>query len=126
LLNLLLQLVREGRTVIVAARSANKASEVFTEAGLVEGYQVPADSSSSSSSKGGILITEAGVDVTNPATLTKQLFEGVTQVGVGVGVGVGVCGCVCGGGGCVGGGRLARGMPCCCCNGSGAPVPLAC
>lgn len=77
-----LQLVREGRTVVVAARSADKAAEVFSEAGLREGYQVPAEegSSSSSASSSGILITEAGVDVTNPETLTKQLFEGVTQV----------------------------------------------
>jgi len=78
------QLVRSGRTVVVAARSADKATEVFTEAGLQEGYQQAADGSDSSSSSsggsGGILIVEAGVDVTNPETLTPQLFEGVTQV----------------------------------------------
>lgn len=69
--------------MVVAARSADKASEVFSEAGLKEGYQVPAEGSSASSGgSGGILITEAGVDVTNPDTLTKQLFEGVTQVRV--------------------------------------------
>lgn len=78
------KLVRSGRTVVVAARSADKATEVFTEAGLQEGYQQAADGSDSSSSSsggsGGILIVEAGVDVTNPETLTPQLFEGVTQV----------------------------------------------
>lgn len=65
--------------MVVAARSADKAAEVFTEAGLQEGYQTAAADSSSSSS--GILIYEAGVDVTNPETLSKQLFEGVSQVG---------------------------------------------
>jgi hypothetical protein len=75
-----LQLVREGRTVVVPARSADKATEVFTEAGLQEGYQNPGQGSNSGS--GGILIVEAGIDVTNPDTLAKQLFQGVTQVGV--------------------------------------------
>lgn len=73
-----MQLVRQGRTVIVAARTADKSTEVFTEAGLKEGYQ----NGSGRSGSGGILITEAGVDVTNPDTLTQQLFEGVTQVGL--------------------------------------------
>jgi hypothetical protein len=70
--------VRAGRTVVVAARSPEKASEAFTGAGLQEGYQT---SNGSSSSGGGILIVEGGVDVTRPETLTKDLFRGVTQVG---------------------------------------------
>jgi hypothetical protein len=86
---LVLQLVRAGRTVVVAARSAEKATEVFTEAGLQEGYQAAAAGSNGSS---GILIIESGVDVTNPATLTKQLFEGVTQVGVWAVIGAAVAG----------------------------------
>jgi hypothetical protein len=61
---------------VVAARSANKAGEVLTESGLQEGYQ-------NEDQTGGILIVEAGVDVTNPDTLGQQLFEGVTQVGAG-------------------------------------------
>jgi hypothetical protein len=73
-----LQLVRSGRTVIAAVRSADKAAEAFEASGLKEGYQQPADNGSGGS--GGILITEAGVDVTNPATLTADLFKGVTQV----------------------------------------------
>jgi hypothetical protein len=76
----LLQLVRSGRTVIAAVRSADKAFEVFEAAGLKEGYQQPAQDGSSSSGSGGILITAAGVDVTDAATLTAELFEGVTQV----------------------------------------------
>lgn len=72
-----MQLVRAGRTVVVAARSADKAGEVITESGLQEGYQ-------NEDQTGGILIVEAGVDVTNPDTLGQQLFEGVTQVGAGI------------------------------------------
>uniref|UniRef100_A0A383VGR7 NADH:ubiquinone oxidoreductase intermediate-associated protein 30 domain-containing protein n=1 Tax=Tetradesmus obliquus TaxID=3088 RepID=A0A383VGR7_TETOB len=71
------RLVRSGRTVIAAVRSADKAAEVFEAAGLKEGYQQPSGNGSGS---GGILITAAGVDVTNPATLSAELFEGVTQV----------------------------------------------
>jgi hypothetical protein len=59
--------------VVAAARNAQKAAEVFTEAGLTEGYQQEEDSSS------GILLVESNVDVTNPSTLTAELFEGVTQ-----------------------------------------------
>lgn len=61
--------------MVVAARIAEKASALFAEAGLEEGYQTGADGSN-----GGILIVEDAVDVTNPATLTPHLFEGVTQV----------------------------------------------
>ncbi|WIA12335.1 hypothetical protein OEZ85_012388 [Tetradesmus obliquus] len=71
------RLVRSGRTVIAAVRSADKAAEVFEAAGLKEGYQQPSGNGSGSF---GILITAAGVDVTNPATLSAELFEGVTQV----------------------------------------------
>eukprot|EP00878_Enallax_costatus_P001050 GHUV01001185.1.p1 GENE.GHUV01001185.1~~GHUV01001185.1.p1 ORF type:complete len:643 (+),score=165.16 GHUV01001185.1:143-2071(+) len=65
------KLVRSGRTVVAAVRSTDKASEVFESCGLKEG---------NSSSSGGILITAGGVDVTNPETLTAELFQGVTQV----------------------------------------------
>jgi hypothetical protein len=75
-----LQLVRSGRTVIAAVRSADKAAEAFGASGLVEGYQQPSNSGKGGS--GGILITEAGVDVTNPATLSAGLLKGVTQVSV--------------------------------------------
>lgn len=74
-----LQLVRSGRTVIAAVRSAEKAEEVFSAAGLQEGYQQPAQQGTAGGS-GGILITAGDVDVTNPATLTAGLFEGVSQV----------------------------------------------
>lgn len=64
--------MRSGRTVVAAVRSADKAAEVFTSLGLEEGRQ---------SEGRGILITQAGVDVTNEETLTEELFRGVTQVG---------------------------------------------
>ncbi len=68
------QLVKSGRTVIAAARSADKAAEVFGERGLVEGFQDPAARS------GGILLTAPGVDVTDASSLSAELFQGVTQV----------------------------------------------
>eukprot|EP00775_Hariotina_reticulata_P006495 gene6495-6723_t len=68
------KLVRSGRTVIAAARSAEKASEVFSTAGLKEGYQQEEQPSS------GILFVNSNVDVTDPSTLTAELFKGVTQV----------------------------------------------
>jgi len=61
------------RPYIAAARNAQKAEEVFTTAGLTEGYQQESDPSS------GILFVESNVDVTDPSTLTAELFEGVTQ-----------------------------------------------
>ena len=69
----LLQLVAAGRTVIAAARSSDKATQVFKASGLKEGYQKPGN-------KEGILVVESGVDVTNADTLTEGLFQGVTQV----------------------------------------------
>lgn len=68
-----MQLIRSGHTVVAAVRSAEKAQQRFSSADLKEGYQ-------SKNAKGGILITSEGVDVTNPDTLTAELFEGVTQV----------------------------------------------
>ena len=49
----------------------------YEAAGLKEGYQHPSKNGSGSC---GILITAAKVDVTNPATLSAELFGGVTQV----------------------------------------------
>lgn len=68
------QLVTSGRTVIAAARSSDKAAEVFAAEGLLEGYQRPEQRA------GGVLFTASGIDVTNPSTLSAGLFEGVTQV----------------------------------------------
>jgi uncharacterized protein YbjT (DUF2867 family) len=65
------ELLRRGRTVVSAARSADKAAEVFGALSLAEGRQPEGD---------GVLFTEAGVDVTNEATLTADLFKGVEQV----------------------------------------------
>lgn len=70
-----MQLLAKGRTVIAAARDAEKAKTVFKELGLKEGAQKGAGGA-----KGGILIFQGIVDVTSPATLTAELFEGVTQV----------------------------------------------
>ncbi|KAF8071307.1 IP5P13 [Scenedesmus sp. PABB004] len=66
------KLVRSGRTVVAAVRSADKAGEAWAAAGLAEGRQ-PGGCA-------GILITAPGVDVTDPATLAAGLFEGVSQV----------------------------------------------
>ncbi|KAI8465804.1 MAG: complex I intermediate-associated protein 30-domain-containing protein [Monoraphidium minutum] len=65
------ELLRAGRTVVAAARSADKATEVFSGMGIQEGRQAEGS---------GIMFTAAGVDVTNPATLNAELFAGVTQV----------------------------------------------
>jgi hypothetical protein len=67
------QLLKAGRTVVAAARSADKASDVYGGLGLKEGFQGPGRS-------GGILFTAAGIDVSDAATLTADLFKGVTQV----------------------------------------------
>jgi hypothetical protein len=64
------QLLSSGRTVVAAVRSAEKASETFGALGISEGRQAAG---------GGILFTQAGVDVTDEATLTAELFAGVTQ-----------------------------------------------
>ena len=61
--------------MVAAARSADRARDVMEKAGLQEGRQPG----------GGILFVEAGIDITNPATLTPQLFKGVTQVVTAVG-----------------------------------------
>ncbi|GBF93005.1 hypothetical protein Rsub_05616 [Raphidocelis subcapitata] len=65
------QLLRDGRTVVAAVRSADKATEVFSSLGVAEGRQ---------EGSGGILFVDAGVDVTKEETLTEELFRGVTQV----------------------------------------------
>jgi hypothetical protein len=67
------QLLKAGRTVVAAVRSADKAADVYGGLGLKEGYQGPGRS-------GGILFTAPGVDVSDAGTLTADLFKGVTQV----------------------------------------------
>lgn len=65
------ELLQAGRTVVAAARSEDKARAALEEGlGLRPGRQPG----------GGILFVEAGVDVTDPGTLTQALFRGVTQV----------------------------------------------
>ena len=61
--------------MVAAARSADRARDVMEKAGLAEGRQPG----------GGILFVEPDVDITNPETLTPQLFKGVTQVVTAVG-----------------------------------------
>lgn len=63
-------LLDAGRTVVAATRSTKPVSEVWAEIGLREGEQ---------ESGGGILFVEPGVDITDPGTLKKELFKGVTQ-----------------------------------------------
>ena len=83
------QLLLAGRTVVAAARSADKASEVFTELGLQEGRQAEGKGD-------GVLFVQTGVDVTNGETLGAELFAGVTQVRRRVMPGdVVCCGCCC-------------------------------
>jgi hypothetical protein len=67
------QLLRSGRTVVAAVRTADKASEVFSALELQEGRQAEGKGD-------GILFVQAGVDVTDESTLTPDLFAGVTQV----------------------------------------------
>ena len=61
--------------MVAAARSADRARTVMEKAGLAEGRQPG----------GGILFLESSVDITNPETLTPELFKGVTQVVTAVG-----------------------------------------
>ena len=66
-----LQLLENGRTVVAAVRDGKKALNTLKETGgIVEGRQ----------QSGGILFVESGIDVTNKATLTKDIFAGVSQV----------------------------------------------
>lgn len=63
-------LLAAGRTVIAATRAAKPDPEAWAELGVREGAQ---------ESGGGILFIESGVDITDAATLKKDLFRGVTQ-----------------------------------------------
>lgn len=67
------ELLAGGRTVIAAVRQRQRALEAFQSCGVIEGRQ-------DSLEGGGILFIEEGVDVTQPNTMTKQLFAGATQV----------------------------------------------
>ncbi|GAB4820680.1 hypothetical protein N2152v2_007726 [Parachlorella kessleri] len=64
-------LLKEGRTVVAAARDAERTRKAFEKLGISEGVQ---------SSGSGILFIDSGVDITQPETLTAGLFKGVTQV----------------------------------------------
>lgn len=66
-----MQLLAQGRTVVAAARSAERAQEAFGKAGIKEGRQPDGR---------GILFVESGVDITSPGTLTPLIFAGVSQV----------------------------------------------
>jgi hypothetical protein len=65
------QLVKEGRTVVAAARNADRARGFFEKMGVTEGVQANGR---------GILFIDSGVDITKPETLTPELFKGVTQI----------------------------------------------
>lgn len=65
-------LLSAGRTVIAAVRSADRAKEAFQPLGITEGLQ--------NNGSSGILFLQDGVDVTNPDTLTADLFQGTTQI----------------------------------------------
>jgi hypothetical protein len=68
------QLLRSGRTVVAAVRSADKAAGVFSELGLKAGPEAAGPGT-------GGLVLAGGVDVTDAATLAPSLFQGVGQVG---------------------------------------------
>jgi hypothetical protein len=57
--------------VVAGVRASSKAETVFGQLGISEGIQ---------QSGSGILFVLEGVDVTNPETLSAELFKGVTQV----------------------------------------------
>lgn len=70
------QLLRAGRTVVAAVRSEDKARAAFSELGLKEGYEAAGPGS-------GALVIAGGVDVTQEASITPDLFIGISQVGCG-------------------------------------------
>jgi uncharacterized protein YbjT (DUF2867 family) len=86
------RLLASGRTVVAAARSEARASDILLAPaekgglGLTPGRKLPS---------GGALFLETSVDVTDPKTLPPQLFEGVSQVVIALG---GVVGRLPGGG----------------------------
>jgi hypothetical protein len=81
-----------GRQVVAGVRSADKAREVFDDAFVATALAASASASSGGGGGGkgkgkgdGLdgfkpLVIQSGVDVTNPKTLTPQLFAGVSQV----------------------------------------------
>jgi len=69
------QLLDSGRTVVAAVRSAEMATKVFSELGLKGGPQP----------SGGALILRGAVDVTDAATITPELFNGISQVVIAMG-----------------------------------------
>lgn len=64
-------LLASNRTVIAAVRSKERTVEAFSGLGIVQGRQ--------SNGSEGILFIEEGIDVTDPATLTADVFKGATQ-----------------------------------------------
>lgn len=75
---LVLQLVQSGRTVIACVRSSEKASLLFEQLGLKQGYQSPEN-------KGGVLVVEGGLDVCAEGGLPARIWEGVSQVAISLG-----------------------------------------
>ncbi|CAL8465559.1 g5095 [Coccomyxa elongata] len=72
------QLIAAGRTVVAAARDADKGDSVFQELGLQRGYQTDRDQ--------GVLAIEGPVDITDPESLNRpELWKGVSQVACAVG-----------------------------------------
>eukprot|EP00892_Ulva_mutabilis_P007202 jgi/Ulvmu1/4854/UM020_0140.1 len=65
------ELLASGRTVVAATRAPKPDTAAWAELGVKEGKQ---------SESGGILFFESGVDITDPATLKKDIFRGATQV----------------------------------------------
>ena len=65
-------LLQQGRTVVAAVRQRERARQLFQEMGVTEGRQAfnPA----------GILFIADGVNVTDPETLSENLFAGVQQL----------------------------------------------
>ncbi|PRW55975.1 nadh:ubiquinone oxidoreductase complex i intermediate-associated 30 [Chlorella sorokiniana] len=79
-------LLEQGRTVVAAVRSADRARDVLGKAGPTTGtVALGAGARKMDAAGGGILFIESGVDITNPETLTPELFKGVTQVVTAVG-----------------------------------------
>lgn len=67
-----MQLIKSGRSVIAAVRDADRAITAFEPLGIVPGRQ--------SKPGCGILFIQSGVDVTDPSTLGREVFQGATQV----------------------------------------------
>jgi uncharacterized protein YbjT (DUF2867 family) len=76
------RLLASGRVVVAAARSEARAADVLLAPKDKGGLAIAPGTRLSS---GGALYLETSVDVTDPATLPPQLFEGVSQVVIALG-----------------------------------------